>query len=213
MTIFTFVTYTIPLTLVLLIFYASIKMPLSRYKVAFIGYLITCLSFVFLGEFLGKKLGNNLLLIPIFGVLELGWFSYIYYAHTQKKIFLYTVIPSLILLSYELSTIQFHDLQQLNSYTRSVTALSLFLLTLHYAYYLVKNKWQSYNTSFFLFNAVVLVYFIFECLYYLPLHLLITGNREYILLFWFLNSILTLLFYLLTTIVICRITRKANILS
>lgn len=206
----TYVTYLIPLALILLILYVLIRMPLTRYKVALLGYLITCLSFVFLGELLGRKLGNNLILIPLFGVLELGWFSYIYYTHTQNKLFLYSTIPAFTLLVYELSTTEFHALQQLQSYTRSVAALSLFLLTLYYSYQLIKNKWQTYNAFFFLFHAAVLVYFAFTCLYYLPLQLLITGNRENILLFWLINSIITLLFYLLTTTVLCKITSKMN---
>lgn len=213
LTFINYVTYLNPVALFLFILYALLKMPPTRYKIAFIGYLVTSLLFIYLGELMGRKLGNNLILIPIFGVLELGWFAYIYYAHTKNKLFLYSMIPALILLVYEVSTTEFQTLQQFQSYTRSITSLSLFLLTLYYSYYLIKNKWQTYSTSFFLFNAVVLVYFAYSCLYYLPLQVLITGNPENVLFFWLANSVITLLFYLLTTTVLCKITSKMNTLS
>lgn len=205
-----YVTYLNPVVLFLLILYALLKMPPTRYKIAFIGYLITSLFFIYLGELLGRKLGNNLILIPIFGLLELGWFAYIYYAHTKNIAFLYSTVPVLILLIYELSTTDFQALQQFQSYTRSMASLSLFLVTLYYSYYLIKNKWQTYSTSFFLFHAIVLVYFTYSCLYYLPLQVLITGNPENVLFFWLANSVITLLFYLLTTIVLCKISSKMN---
>lgn len=206
----TYVTDLIPLALILLILYVLVKKPYNHYKIALLGYLITCISFVFLGGLLGKWYNNNLIIIPLFGVVELGWFSYIYYIHMQKKAVLFINIPAFICLIYELNTTDFHTLEQLQSYTRSFSSLLLFLLALYYSYHLLTNKWQTYNTSFFLFSATVFIYASYTCLYYLPLQLLITGKPENILLFWLVNSLITLLFYLLTTKFLCNIQSKMS---
>ncbi|WP_413513136.1 hypothetical protein [Myroides odoratus] len=216
MTIFefvTYVTYLIPLALVLLLIYSTLKMPFSSYKIALIGYLTTCLLFYIGGELLGELKGNNLILIPIFGVLELGWFIFIYYIRIQQKKIFFLIIPTFLCLIYELITVNFNIPEYFQSYTRFISTLSLFLLTLYYCYFLLRNKWKDYHSSFFLLNATLLIYSAFSCLYYLPVNLLINGSSENKFIFWFLNIILTLLFYLINTKVLCNIPGKMKIQS
>ncbi|MBB1139110.1 hypothetical protein [Myroides sp. WP-1] len=208
-----FVTYLadfIPIVLVILIAYVLTKKPYDLYKKALIGYLATGLCFYLLGEILGRIQGNNLVLIPIFGAIELGWFSYIYFYYTRKTIFLYSNIPVLICLFYELNRIDFLTLNQLQSYTRSIAALTLCIFTLGYSYSLLKYKWKNYNANVFVFNASLLIYASFTCIYYLPLQLLVSGNPTKILVFWMVNSLITFIFYILMTNALCHIPKKMS---
>lgn len=214
MTIFDFVSYItqlVPLLLSILLVYAGTKKPFTALKFALLGYLFTCLTFYFMGEFLGRNYQSNLILIPIFGVVELGWFSFIYRLITANKFYYLIPIPAFICLLYELSTINFHLPKQVESYTRFIANLSLFLLALLYCFTLLQKGWKNYNSAFFLLNSTVLLYAAFSCLYYLPLNLLINGSPESIVLFWFLNFIINLLFYIINTKVVCSISGKEKI--
>ena len=216
MTIFDFVTYItslLPAILGILILYAGTKVPFNAVKLALLGYLMTSLGFHFIGEFLGKNYHNNLVLIPIFGVVELAWFSLIYYFMTSNRLYFLINIPSFICLIYELNTINFYQLEQVVSYTRFVSTLSLLLLALFYCFTVLKNRWKTYLPSLFIFNAALLIYASFTCLYYLPLNLLLNGKSESKFLLWFINIIITLLFYIIITNVLCRTSGKEKIPS
>ncbi len=216
MTVFnfvTYITYLVPLVLSILIVYTGTKSPFNVLKFALLGYLITSLAFYFMGEFLGTIFNNNLILIPIFGVIELLWFSLIYRAITGDRRYYFITIPSFIFLIYELNTIEFHLPVHVESYTRFVSTLSMLLLALFYCFTLLKNKWKTYVPSLFFFNAALLIYASFSCLYYLPLHFLLNGKSESKFLLWFINIIITLLFYLIITNVLCRLTGKEKIPS
>ncbi len=216
MTVFnfvTYITYLVPLILSILIVYTGTKSPFNVLKFALLGYLITSLAFYFMGEFLGTIFNNNLILIPIFGVIELLWFSLIYRVITGDRRYYFITIPSFICLIYELNTIDFHLPVHVESYTRFVSTLSMLLLALFYCFTLLKNKWKTYVPSLFFFNAALLIYASFSCLYYLPLNLLLNGKSESKFLLWFINIIITLVFYLIITNVLCRLTGKKKIPS
>ncbi|WP_410880632.1 hypothetical protein [Myroides sp. DW712] len=214
MTIFnfvTYITYLVPAVLSILILYAGTKTPFTALKFALLGYLTTSLLFYLLGEYLGRNYQNNLILIPIFGVIELGWFSFMYRLINANKYYYLISIPAFICLIYELSTINFHLPTQVESYTRFIANLSLFLLALRYCFMLLQQDWKNYNPAFFLLNSTLLLYAAFSCLYYLPLNLLINGRSENIFLFWFLNIMINLLFYIINTKVVCSTSGKEKI--
>ncbi|MDM1046071.1 hypothetical protein HX004_14670 [Myroides sp. 1354] len=204
----TYITYLVPVLLIILIVYAGTKTPFNAVKFALLGYLITSLAFYFMGEFLGKVYRNNLILIPIFGVVELAWFSLIYRLITTKKLYYLINLPALICLIYELNTINFHLLIEIESYTRFTSTFTLLLLAIFYCFNLLKNRWRDYHPSFFLLNATLLIYASFSCIYYLPLNLLINGKSENKFLFWLVNLIITLLFYIINTKILCNIPGK-----
>ena len=213
-TLLELITYFADLILIILlilIIYVATYSYYNHYKIFLIGYLVTSLLFFILGEALGRIQGNNLILIPIYGAIELGWFSFVYYIHTRRAFFLYSTIPTFICLIYELNTVNFLSLNQLQSYTRSISALTLCLYTLGYSYSLLKYKWKNYQANIFALNASLLVYASFTCIYYLPLQLLISGNTNNILLFWCLNNLITFIFYLLMTKVLCNIPSKVKL--
>lgn len=159
MTIFDFVshiTYLIPVILSILLIYAGTKKPFNTLKFALLGYLSSCLIFYFLGEFLGRNYQSNLILIPVFGAVELGWFSFIYRLITANKYYYFLSIPTVIYLVYELYTVNFHLPTQVESYTRFVANLSLLLLALFYYFTLLQKGWRNYHPSFF---YLILPYF------------------------------------------------------
>lgn len=200
-----YIAYLIPITLSILIVYSILVAKKSVLKYTIIGYLVTCLVFDLLGTLLGKLYANNLILIPFFGLIELTWFSATYYYLTQKKFCLYLAIPTFILFIYEMFTVDFNNVQNFQTYTRFVSTLSLIILALFYCYLLLKTNWKNYNFYLFLFNATLLVYASFSCLYYLPINLLINWSSEFKFWFWLLNITITLIFYILNTKVLCNL--------
>lgn len=208
MEIYEFVNYLsflIPISLFALLFYSFYFAPYSIYKYTILGYLSTCLVFAILGWFMGEFYGNNLILIPVFGVLELGWFSWIYFSLTGRKICFLIPIPTLICLIYELMTVDFNNVENLQSYTRFLSTLSLNILALFYCYLLLKNNWKRFSSPFFLLNASVLVYASFNCFYYLPINLLINWGSQMKFWFWLINIIVTLIFYFVNTRILCTL--------
>jgi len=206
MSILEFVTYLLylnPIILVLILVYSYIKAEPTPLTKIILSYLTTCLIFDFLMHLLGEIQSNNLILIPCFGVVELVLFSLLYHTQTKHPVFICMVLPTLLCFVYELVTVDFKNTVSFQSYTRFISTLSLVCMALFYCYLLLKNSWKTYQSSFFLLNAALLIYASFTCLFYLPINLMINSSSQSKFLFWLFNLVVTLFFYLINAKVVC----------
>jgi hypothetical protein len=197
--------YLIPITLIFSIAYSIKVSQRSIYRNILVGYLIICLLFDVFGQFLGKLFENNLILIPTFGVLELVCFSLFYYQLIQHKICYIITIPTIVCFLYELINVEYFDTHKFQVYTRFLSTITILILAILYFFILIKMNWKHYNFNFFLLNSCLLIYSSFSCLYYLPINLLINWSSQTKFWFWGLNMLLTLMFYIVITKVICNL--------
>ncbi len=193
--------YLCSLTLVIAIVYSMLKAKSSVYKYIVLIYLIISLFFYQLGQILF----NNLILIPLFAILELACFSILYYRLTQNKFSYIITIPTIVCFLIELTMSDFQNIETYQTYTRFFSLLTMVVLAIFYSYLLIKQSWQQYNASLFLLNANVLIYASFSCLIYLMLNLLINLDTLAKFWFWIVNMIATLIFNIVNTKVICGI--------
>lgn len=200
--------YVIPVALLFLIVY-SIKVARNTiYKYIILSYLTICLLFDLAGHILGTLYSNNLILIPCFGVLELICFSILYVQLTKHRFCYIITIPTIMCFFIELINFDYLDALNFQSYIRFLSSFTVVLLSIFYFFMLLKNKWKKYNFPLFLLNSCLLVYSSFSSLYYLPINLLINWSSQAKFWFWMVNMVLTLIFYIVNTKVICSLGKK-----
>lgn len=204
--------YAIPIMLLFLIVYTIKVAHKTVYKYIVLGYLITCLLFDIAGHILGNIYSNNLIIIPCFGLLELFFFSVLYFHLTKKRFCLIITIPTVIYFFIELINSNYFDAHNFQSYIRFLSSFTIVILSISYFFMLLKNKWKQYNFAFFLLNSCLLIYSSFSSLYYLPINLLINWDSQTKFWFWMMNMTLTLIFYIVNTHVICSLGKKKQLL-
>lgn len=203
-----YLVYFVPTFLIFFIIYTMKVAQNNIYKYIILSYFFTCLTVDILGHILGKIYSNNLILIPFFGVLELFFFSFLYFNITRYKIILYITIPTVFCFLIELFNSYFKDAVNFQTYTRFLSSFSIFILTTLYCYSMIKSRWKKYNSNLFLLNASLLIYSSFSSIYYLPINLLINWNSKAKFWFWIINIIVTLTFYYINTKVICNLGKE-----
>lgn len=204
--------YLIPITLILLIVYSIKVSQRSMFRNVLLGYLVICLLFDVLGQVLGRLYANNLVLIPSFGLLELLCFALVYYQLIRHKICYIITIPTIVCFLYELTNSEYLDVQNFQVYTRFLSAITIFLLSILYFFMLIKTNWKHYNFNYFLLNSSLLIYSSFSSLYYLPINLLLNWSSEAKFWFWGVNMLITLMFYIVITKVICSLGKTKILL-
>lgn len=204
--------YLIPVILLFSIVYAMKVSRQSIYRNILLGYLFICLLFDILGQVLAKLYANNLILIPCFGVLELFCFSFFYYKLLNYKACYIITIPTLIFFMYELINSEYLDVENFQVYTRFLSAITILILTIFYFFILIKDNWKQYSYNYFILNSSLLIYSSFTCLYYLPINLLVNWSSQAKFWFWGLNMLITLTFYIVITIVICKLGKTKQLL-
>ncbi len=200
--ILVYISYASPLLLMMgsLLAAYHYKWLSKRFKVIgiyiFIALVIDIISRKW-GFFTDSK--NNLFIIPVFGFIELAFFSLLFYKHILKskskilKTYIYTAL-SLVLIDIFFNDYQ--EIERFQSYGRLLANLSIIFYCLLSIWNSIKGNIDSDKEAIILsFGA--LLYFSINLLVYLPLNFLINGSPDIIFYFWTINLLLTILFYAL----------------
>jgi hypothetical protein len=160
-------------------------------------YLLSALLIDITGRVLGEVYGNNLILIPLFGFIELLIFSILYYHFMllrKYKFILIIVGLALATILVETWKVRTVDPSNFQSYGRVLDAFVIILLSLLYYFNVIHygKEGKTYNLGL---NTVILIYFSLNLLIFLPLNFLLNESSELKIYFWLTNSILTFLFY------------------
>jgi len=161
-------------------------------------YLLLMLVIDLSGRILKFTYGNNLIILPIYSLLELGMFVYFYYKFLFKakhRLILGLSIVVVLYILWEIVVLKVMEPRQFQSYAK--VADNFVIITLALAFFHEKinifkeSKWDNFRL-----NAVILVFFSVNMLFFLPINFLInetSGLNHY---FWLSNLVITILFYL-----------------
>jgi hypothetical protein len=206
----TLISLLTPITLLFGILVGSYNFKHLDVSVRFLFfYLVLCLVVDLLYRYFGyySHLKYNLFIIPIFAFFELAIFSGLYYRHILKSrsnILVLFIAVALLCIFIELLFINrlLHQ-KSFQSYGKVIgDAAILFYCLMYY--------WKLFNGSIPIvtehrnLNVAVLVYFSINLILFLPINFLVNASISIVFLFWVLNLLSLILFYLVLIYLIWR---------
>lgn len=166
--------------------------------VYFVVMLIVDLLSRFFGYFSQSK--YNLFLIPIYGFLELGVFSVMYYKYilrSKSKYLLSFIVfmHLLILVEIFFGKGLFHP-ESFQSFGKVIADASIILYSIYFYLKIFKGQIPIRSEYAFL-NAVVLIYFSINLIIYLAINFLVNAQFKLVVAFWIINLLSVIIFELI----------------
>lgn len=158
-------------------------------------YLMMCLSFDFISRFIGPIMENNLILWPLFSLVELMLFFIYYYKFIKtRKVLLIPVILGFIYMLFEIIYIDTYNVKAFQSYSKIASSFLIVFIVLSNISWLVKydrivSKGEQY------LNYAIMINFALNLFLLLPINLLVNGSSDLIISIWILYLSETVLFY------------------
>ena len=167
-------------------------------KLLFI-YLVTALITDLTGRVLAHYSGSNLLLVPLYGFVELLIIGILYKKYMLKAgaWLTYVLVIMLLLIladGYQVASVGRADFQ---SYGRVIDYACIMALCLYYFFQTMAAG--TFNKDKLILNSAILIYAIIDLLIFLPINFLINlrSDEDLRLIIWFIHFMLTISFYVL----------------
>lgn len=192
----------VPLTIILPVFVALIRFRhLPRQGKVILFYLLMSSIVNIAATTLAKQKMNNLPLSHIYTFIEFIFLAEFYKIVLGEKK-LITGLQLFFLLACVLNTIFFQDIYKFNSYTRSLEALIIMLLSVnffakmftdHLGSKLLNNEGFWFNTGMFLYFSGAFMLFIFS-------NFILQASSKSFNIIWNLHATFVLIMYILFTL-------------
>lgn len=161
-------------------------------------YLLIMLLVDLSGRILKFTHGNNLIILPIYSLLELVMFVLFYYKFLFKakhRLILGLSIIAMLYILWEIIVLKEMETRKFQSYAKVADNFVIITLALGFFHEKInvfkESKWDNFRL-----NAVILVFFSVNMLFFLPINFLINESTGLKFYFWSCNLVFTLLFYL-----------------
>lgn len=165
-------------------------------------YLLISLLTDRVGNLLGNILfDNNLILVPAFGLLELGLFAYLYIkcmlpGKSRSLGILVAVSLGFILL--DIIRANPADPAGFHSYGRVLDGLTIVVLCLAYYWHVLRGHLPIDRTKVML-NSAVFLFFCANSLFFTVVNLVVTASSDLMIYLWIINALATPAFYIFLT--------------
>jgi len=177
-----------------LVYYSRLKnMPRILLLYLFVAFIIHMI-----GRILAFYFNNNLILIPIFGLLELIILSSLYFKHliVIKNKFWLIPIGFLILFNLiEIFMLVNVDPKDFFCISRVLDSLAIVVMSIVFYIKLIAND-PKIKPSFLFLNSIVFAFQSLNLVLYLPINFLINVESDIKFHFWTTSLILTSIFYI-----------------
>lgn len=165
--------------------------------------LITVYLVIALVTDLGSRLlslvdQGNLVLLPIFNLLELLLFLRIYYLFFEKsRQTLFVGIAGVFLLAFgaDLYLGFINRYSVTHSYSSMAESFGIVFLAFLFFFDRIRAD-NELKWSVFALNSVILIYFAVKLMFYIPIHFFVHGNTDLKFYFWIIHLGMLILFYL-----------------
>ncbi len=157
--------------------------------------------------------GNNLIILPIFSLVEMSFFVYFYNKHLLKKVNPVLVILGAIAAIYIIvEMLRFFvfnvvDAKQFQPYAKVADNFMVIVMALFFFYQKI-NSFNETKWGNFKLNTVLLAYFTFNTIIFLPFNFMINESSGVKFYFWTINIVMVILFYLYLISLIYRNSRE-----
>lgn len=200
------ITYFVMLLTPLTAFGGVVSGLLYRHRLSGIGkllalYLLVALGTDLLSRYLGTFHGNNLMLVPLFGVAELLSFAALYHFFLLPQKHL--AIPAIAGLSAALVLFQAFRpaefaLSGFHAYGRVLTGMTIAGISVVH-HYQVLRKPRLWHSGALSLSTGVLCFFIVNSMWFLAVNFTVNEAHTTVFVLWIFNAVLTPLFYLFLT--------------
>lgn len=200
--IWTYVSLLSPIILLMGIFIGLYNFKHLSASLRFLFYyLVLCLAVDLLFRYFGyySRFKYNLFIVPIYGFFELAIFSKLYYSHilrSRSNIFIAFIVLALLCVSSELLFINklLHQ-KSFQSFGKVIADATIVSYCILY-YWKIFNGSISIVKEYRYLNVAVLIYFSINLVLFLPINFLVNASMSIVFLFWVLNLVSLILFYL-----------------
>ncbi|MEP0265342.1 hypothetical protein [Dokdonia sp.] len=161
-------------------------------------YLVIALIAYLLSRYIAIAFNNNLILIPIFGFIELLLFSMLYHRFLFKnsnRVFQLIIGVLLLLIIIDIATCNPFESEKFKSYGRVIDSVALVFISLYYYWKVLKNDVQK-DGHILVFNGIVLLFFLLNSIWFLIVNFLVNTPNKIMFPIWLINAIAMPLFYL-----------------
>ena len=148
------------------------------------------------GRFI-EDYGNNLLVLLFYSLVEMLLFIFFYYTYLFKakhRFILGLCFIALLYIIWEIITLQNVEANSFQSYSKVVDNFVIITLCLAYFHERInifkESKWENFRL-----NAVILVFFFINMIFFLPINFLINESTGLKFYFWLGNLVITVAFY------------------
>jgi len=187
----------------------GITIGVKKYKVldiihkSIVCYFVVMLCVDTTGRIIWITTGNNLIVLPIYSLIEILLFLVFYYKCLFRSRHLSIIglgIAGILYILWELLQYK-SNAKEFQSYSKVVDNFIVITLVLAFFYEKI-NKFRESKWDNFKLNAVILAYFSINLIFFLPINFLINETSGLKFYFWLVNLIVTILFYIyLTTLI------------
>lgn len=162
-------------------------------------YIIFMLILECVSRILGQ-LGNNFIILPVYSFIELLIFTWIFTEHLLNDSRKFYSIVCIIGLLYILTEILWHfiindlDIKSYQSYSKVVDNFTVILMSL--SFFLEKTKkFETSSIEKYRLNVIILIFFTFNLMVFLPFNFLVNANTNFKFYFWLISIISLIIFY------------------
>ncbi|RZJ74098.1 MAG: hypothetical protein EOO45_09460 [Flavobacterium sp.] len=159
-------------------------------------YLLVMLCVDVASRILGH-LGNSILVLLVYSLIEVILIVYFYYKYlfrTKHLVVLALSILAGIYILWEIASFEKIEAKHFQSYAKVADNSIVILLALSFFYERLsmfkESKWDNFRL-----NAIVLVFFSVNLLFFLPFNLIINKSTGLQFFFWYGILLITILFY------------------
>jgi hypothetical protein len=197
------ISFTSPFVLLVGVLFGVLKFRrLKKSNQLLVFYLGFSLTFDLLSRYFGyiAQSKYNLFLIPIYGFLELGFLSVLYYRYilrSKSKYLLSFIVfmHLLILVEIFFGKGLFHP-ESFQSFGKVIADASIILYSIYFYLKIFKGQIPIRSEYAFL-NAVVLIYFSINLIIYLAINFLVNAQFKLVVAFWIINLLSVIIFELI----------------
>jgi len=197
------ISFTSPFVLLVGVLFGVLKFRrLKKSNKLLVFYLGFSLTFDLLSRYFGyiAQSKYNLFLIPIYGFLELGFLSVLYYRYilrSKSKYLLSFIVfmHLLILVEIFFGKGLFHP-ESFQSFGKVIADASIILYSIYFYLKIFKGQIPIRSEYAFL-NAVVLIYFSINLIIYLAINFLVNAQFKLVVAFWIINLLSVIIFELI----------------
>ena len=165
-------------------------------------YLIIALATEMISRYFGfvSSVKSNLFLIPVYALIEMLLFSALYLKHmlnVKMRYYRITIaVASILIVGEIVFTLSNYSARSFLSYSKALDNIVIIVLAVRFIFELFKGE-KAVSKDKIVLNYIVIAYFIINLIVFLPLNFLITESVKLVTLFWLVNLLSMLTYYVL----------------
>ncbi|HAD97269.1 MAG TPA: hypothetical protein DCG19_07670 [Cryomorphaceae bacterium] len=164
-------------------------------------YLLLALLTDLLSRFIGTVYGNNLILVPLFGLAELALFTFLFHRYLLPRKYPFIIgmiIACALLIGLDLFGADWGQPTHFHAYGRVLSGLLIATLSLISLGHILRNP-QRQTLPNLALCAGILIYYAIDSLWFISVNFMVNQEVSTVFGLWMVHALVTPLFYIFLT--------------